>query len=88
VLYWSQLFASEVVVIEARADVVATVFVIYIADVVVGWLVLESLAHSAHLFYRYMGRGNVQKKMKTRRKDENPQGFHLFLGVASTLRIL
>ncbi len=40
--------ASEAVANEARADVVATVFVIYIEDVVVGWLVLESLAHSAH----------------------------------------
>ncbi len=75
--------ASEAVANEARADVVATVFVIYIEDVVLGWLVLESLARSAHLFYRYMGRGNDQKKMKTRRV------FIFFWAcVASTLHIL
>jgi hypothetical protein len=50
------------VLVAARAEVVAAVAIIYIADAVFVWLVLESLARSANCYN--MGRGNDQKKMK------------------------
>ncbi len=61
-LYWSQLFASDVVTIEARVEVVAAVAIVFVADFVVGWLVLESLARSA-LCYMYI-RGEVTTKKR------------------------
>jgi hypothetical protein len=51
-----------VAAIEARADVVAAVAIIYIADVVFVWLVLELLARSA-LFLFYMW-GEVTTKKR------------------------